>query len=169
MHHYWKNKIKSTHLESLLNYKQSAAEDEDRLCFSMVFYNLPWTWSVQFLQCKLHLFDWHSSWWVWNFWHRSGWWSCVAGKCQQNNEAKHNMSCYAMLFENENQLDTSLVFFVDVNQIERIFPGQMDQCLVVYILANLLHLEFSLKPLKASNRVCDLPCLVWWGLGTGHA
>ena len=110
MHHYWKNKIKSTHLESLLNYKQSTAEDEDRLWFAMVFYNLPWTWSVQFLQCKLHLFDGHSSWWVWNFWHRSGWWSCVAGKCQQNNEAKHNMSCYAMLFENENQLDTSLVF-----------------------------------------------------------
>lgn len=87
----------------------------------------------------------------------------MAGKCQQNNEAKRNMTCYAMLFENENQLDTSLVtsFFVDANQIERIFSGQMDQCLVVYILANLLHLKFSLKPLKASNRVCDLPRLVW--------
>lgn len=138
----------------------------------------PW-FSIIFLEpglfnsckCKLHLFDWHSGWWVWNSWHRPGWWSCVAGKCQQNNEAKRNMTCYAMLFENENQLDTSLVtsFFVDANQIERIFSGQMDQCLVVYILANLLHLKFSLKPLKASNRVCDLPRLVWWGLGTGHA
>lgn len=70
-------------------------------------------------------------------------------------------------------------FFADVNQIERIFPGQMDQCLVVYILAicftwnslwslGRLQTEFATYHVwYGEDWKWDMPRSVWVKIGLG--